>query len=806
MIISKFTPDQNSIKQELEVLNNILNEQRKLKKTLLLYLEKISEGIFNATDPQDANSLVSCLNSIKKSFENLKGNINEIIELKHYLEDALYTNSLDNFSLDEYNSKYLELFEKISDDNVFYYSFIESLLKFMCVVFPENVPEIHSDEYDYNKKIEEIAEKNILEPSSSEDTTERTLVETLPINDDIEEVSIHEETSDEPDNSSYDEINSFTNSENNILEDNFESYSDENINDNISLSEDIADNNFDNTINTDEDIIDNDLDNNVTIEDEESSLDDELESSLLEEIVEGQLLLDYNLLAKNIYSENLSDTSDNNDTNSLEEDFSLDNNSLDNELDDSENISENNYDEISKDITDDETLPSSESISEDNLEEEKISDDTLEDNSILDIELENSLLEGILEEQLFEDENSDVQLLEDEDLEDSLVNQDFTDTIDTLIKNDVAQDNNLEESENIPEDNYDEISKDNADDETLSSNEIISEDNLEEEQLSDDTLEDNSILDIELENLLLEEIIEEQLFKDENSEVQSLEDDVFEDSIIDKDFVDTIDTLIKDEVIQDNNLEDSENSLENKNTQDIELEDSLLEEILDEQLLEDKNNEVSSEESNIEKIINDENFLNETLNISLSDDSSNNIIDILDELIIDDNLSQAPAFTELANTVSVDEHDIEEDDDSIQEETSENIEIPEFVEKMLIVYEKDNKAILPYSILELEECFSNNPEKYSSIQDIIDKEYTVSTTNYKNTSFVRFKTTFNLAKNKSNLSFIESLNLSNELFFNSNAEPIIIAACKNTDELDIYLSCLADNVLEDFKCFEIKYI
>lgn len=695
MIISKFTPDQNSIKQELEVLNNILNEQRKLKKTLLLYLEKISEGIFNATDPQDANSLVSCLNSIKKSFENLKGNINEIIELKHYLEDALYTNSLDNFSLDEYNSKYLELFEKISDDNVFYYSFIESLLKFMCVVFPENVPEIHSDEYDYNKKIEEIAEKNILEPSSSEDTTERTLVETLPINDDIEEVSIHEETSDEPDNSSYDEINSFTNSENNILEDNFESYSDENINDNISLSEDIADNNFDNTINTDEDIIDNDLDNNVTIEDEESSLDDELESSLLEEIVEEQLLLDYNLLAKNIYSENLSDTSDNNDTNSLEEDFSLDNNSLDNELDDSENISENNYDEISKDITDDETLPSSESISEDNLEEEKISDDTLEDNSILDIELEN---------------------------------------------------------------------------------------------------------------LLLEEIIEEQLFKDENSEVQSLEDDVFEDSIIDQDFVDTIDTLIKDEVIQDNNLEDSENSLENKNTQDIELEDSLLEEILDEQLLEDKNNEVSSEESNIEKIINDENFLNETLNISLSDDSSNNIIDILDELIIDDNLSQAPAFTELANTVSVDEHDIEEDDDSIQEETSENIEIPEFVEKMLIVYEKDNKAILPYSILELEECFSNNPEKYSSIQDIIDKEYTVSTTNYKNTSFVRFKTTFNLAKNKSNLSFIESLNLSNELFFNSNAEPIIIAACKNTDELDIYLSCLADNVLEDFKCFEIKYI
>jgi hypothetical protein len=35
--------------------------------------------------------------------------------------------------------------------------------------------------------------------------------------------------------------------------------------------------------------------------------------------------------------------------------------------------------------------------------------------------------------------------------------------------------------------------------------------------------------------------------------------------------------------------------------------------------------------------------------------------------------------------------------------------------------------------------------------------------------------------------------------------PAIITACKSIDELDIYLSCLEDNQLDDFKIFDIKY-
>ena len=80
MFISRFIIDQNVINNELKVLNNILNQQRQLKKTLLLYLEKISDGIYQASDPQDLDSLISCLDTIKESFENIKSNINQIIE------------------------------------------------------------------------------------------------------------------------------------------------------------------------------------------------------------------------------------------------------------------------------------------------------------------------------------------------------------------------------------------------------------------------------------------------------------------------------------------------------------------------------------------------------------------------------------------------------------------------------------------------------------------------------------------------------------------------------------------------------
>ena len=41
--------------------------------------------------------------------------------------------------------------------------------------------------------------------------------------------------------------------------------------------------------------------------------------------------------------------------------------------------------------------------------------------------------------------------------------------------------------------------------------------------------------------------------------------------------------------------------------------------------------------------------------------------------------------------------------------------------------------------------------------------------------------------------------------FKYELNPIIIAACRNLNELDIYLDCLEENELYDFKCFKIKF-
>lgn len=138
MIISKLVIDKNTINSEVKVLNNILNQQRQLKKTLLLYLEKLSEGISNANDPTDSNSLITCLGGIKKSFDNIKDNMDRIIKLKNYLNAIIVANKFDEKYIEAYNSNFLELFDKITEDNIFYYTFFESLIKYMQIVFPES--------------------------------------------------------------------------------------------------------------------------------------------------------------------------------------------------------------------------------------------------------------------------------------------------------------------------------------------------------------------------------------------------------------------------------------------------------------------------------------------------------------------------------------------------------------------------------------------------------------------------------------------------------------------------------------------
>lgn len=123
----------------------------------------------------------------------------------------------------------------------------------------------------------------------------------------------------------------------------------------------------------------------------------------------------------------------------------------------------------------------------------------------------------------------------------------------------------------------------------------------------------------------------------------------------------------------------------------------------------------------------------------------------------------------------------------------------------LVVSEKDQKAYLPYKYIEIENLYKNSSNKFNSLEDVVKKLYVLPLTRFKNSSFSRFREAFNLIKNKENGSIVKALDLGLELMFKYNLNPIIIAACRNLNELDIYLDCLDESELYDFDCFTVKF-
>lgn len=497
MIIPKFIIDQSIINAEIRVINSLLSQQRQLKQTLILYLEKISEGILNANDDQDSTSLVSCLNGIKMSFENIKGNIDTLLELRSFLEEASKLRAYDSKYFEKYNEDYIKIFEKISEDNIFYYSFMESILKYMSVVFEEVPP----------------AEEEPIIEDTKDDTqeTEEEVIETYDFNlKDMVAEELLKETS---------------------------------------LLEEFAA------------IAQATLEQFEEIQEKESSINIEI----------------------------------NNDTNPVIE------------------------------------------IKDDIYLEDTIIDDNLNVSESTEIETKNE------EESLF-----------------------------TTVS--------LEELENNFDALYDNSNESNND--------------LEKETFFDDT--------ISIEEPNEPSFIPEELSNDEstNKIEQELEEEL-------------------------NKVLTSDTKSNNKNSS--------------------KKNKKKKKQKDYTVIDDDENLL-----------------------------------------------DL-------------NVEHNPFKEKILLFSEKNNNIILPFSTEDLEEFFTSNPSKYTSMQDIIDKEYTLPYDVFKNPASARFKETYYLAKHKSNLSVSKATALASELYFNSQVDPVIIRACKNIDELYSYLACLERNHLDEFKYFKIVY-
>lgn len=123
--------------------------------------------------------------------------------------------------------------------------------------------------------------------------------------------------------------------------------------------------------------------------------------------------------------------------------------------------------------------------------------------------------------------------------------------------------------------------------------------------------------------------------------------------------------------------------------------------------------------------------------------------------------------------------------------------------RTLVISEEDGKVYLPYTKDEIKNEIAQN--KGTKISEIIENNYILPLDKYKNSIRARFREGYNLMYRKEGKSKKNAIMLGIELMFESNLHPAIISACKNLEELDIYLDCLEDNELEKFSCFKIIY-
>ena len=121
----------------------------------------------------------------------------------------------------------------------------------------------------------------------------------------------------------------------------------------------------------------------------------------------------------------------------------------------------------------------------------------------------------------------------------------------------------------------------------------------------------------------------------------------------------------------------------------------------------------------------------------------------------------------------------------------------------LVISEEEGKVFLPYKKGEILQEIKRT--KNTNIDEIIQNNYVKPIENYKNSIRARFKEGYKLMHEREGESRNKAFMLGLELMFEFHLHPAIISACRNLEELDIYLDCLEDNELEKFSCFKIIY-
>lgn len=133
--------------------------------------------------------------------------------------------------------------------------------------------------------------------------------------------------------------------------------------------------------------------------------------------------------------------------------------------------------------------------------------------------------------------------------------------------------------------------------------------------------------------------------------------------------------------------------------------------------------------------------------------------------------------------------------------TIQNKEINE--KRVLLISSKTQTITLPY-IKEQIEAFIKDG-KYETEEEVIQNQYTIPLSKYKNEALSRVREGYRLARKKEGLNVSESIKYAINLIFERRLHPAVITACNTIDQLDIYLACLDENVPELFDFFEIKF-
>lgn len=124
-------------------------------------------------------------------------------------------------------------------------------------------------------------------------------------------------------------------------------------------------------------------------------------------------------------------------------------------------------------------------------------------------------------------------------------------------------------------------------------------------------------------------------------------------------------------------------------------------------------------------------------------------------------------------------------------------------ERVLRICKSQSKVVLPYTTAQLEKILASS-DKYKTLCEVIDGEYTVPLRRYKIGFVARFREGYALMRKREKSSLWDAIDLAFELMFTKYLHPAVVAACKNLDELDVYLDCMNTSEPEAFPFFRIE--